>query len=81
MCIRDSNRYAHVDVEFTNQKTSFELVWGDHIKVNLSYKDIEKTGAAYLLCQGELKPAANKYVQFDKIYEENGMTIYHILCE
>lgn len=75
------NRYAHVDVEFTSQKTSFELVWGDHIKVNLSYKDIEKTGAAYLLCQGELKPAANKYVQFDKVYEENGMTIYHILYE
>lgn len=72
------NRYAHVDVEFTNQKTSFELVWGDHIKVNLSYKDIEKTGATYLLCQGEIEPENNKYVEFDRVYGENGMSIYHI---
>lgn len=72
------NRYAHVDVELTNQKTSFEIVYGDHIKVNLSYNDIEKTGATYLLYKGNQKPIKNEYVQFEKLYEENDISIYHM---
>lgn len=72
------NRYAHVDIELTNQETSFEIVWGDHIKVNLSYDDIEKTGATYLLYKGNQKPDKNEYVQFEKLYEENDISIYHM---
>ena len=38
------NRYAHVIVDFVQEKTSFELLYEDSIKINLSYDDLEKTG-------------------------------------
>lgn len=69
------NRYAHVDVQFTNQATSFEKIQEDYIRLNLSYKDIKKTEASYLLLVGEVD-LTNEYVQFDEVYKENGITIY-----
>lgn len=74
------NRYAHVNVEFTNEETSFELIQDDFMQVNLSYKDIEKTEAEYLLVMGTLYvDKNNQYVDFEKTYEENGVSIYRVI--
>lgn len=74
------NRYAHVSVEFTEEDTSFEIVYPDYIELNLSYKDIEKIEAEYLLVQGELDVnEENSYVKFEKIYAEDNISIYHMV--
>lgn len=74
------NRYAHVSIEFVDDETSFELLYPDHMEVNLSYKDIEKTEAEYLLVVGELNVnEENSYVKFEKIYEEGNASIYHMI--
>lgn len=73
------NRYAHVSIEFIDGDTWFELIYKDHIKVNLSYKDIAKTEAEYLLVVGELNVnGENSYVKFEKIYEEDNTSIYRL---
>ena len=74
------NRYAHVDVTFTDEETAFELIQADYMKLNLSYKDIEKTEAEYLLVYGTLEVNKNNpYVSLEQIYEENGMSIYQFI--
>lgn len=74
------NRYAHVNVVFTNEETSFELIQADFMQVNLSYKDVEKIDAKYLLTLEALNvDTNNQYVEFEKIYEENGSSIYQII--
>lgn len=73
------NRYAHIDVEFTSEETSFELIQGDYMKINLSYKDIAKTEAEYLLTMQEQKIEKNPYVEFEVIYEAKHMYIYHMI--
>lgn len=75
------NRYAHVDIELTSAETSFEILQADSIKIHLSYEDIEKTEAEYLLTMEEQEFAENPYVKFEKIYEENDMFIYHMIYE
>lgn len=71
------NRYAHIDVNFTEQETSFEKIQEDYIRLNLSYEDIEKTEADYLLVAGDIN-LENEYVGFEQMYAEDGVYIYHL---
>ncbi len=75
------NRYAHIDVELTSEETSFELIQADYMKINLSYEDIAKTEAEYLLTMEELEFEENPYVEFEVIYEAKHMYIYHMIYE
>lgn len=71
------NRYAHITIRLTNEKTNFELIQDDWIQINLSYEDIKITGATYLLSTTDMcYNFDNKYVKFEKKYEENGLVIY-----
>lgn len=72
------NRYAHVMFEFTDKDTSFNIgQTQDIMKVELSYKDLKKTDASYILAVDELD-IQNQYIKLDKIYEENNCYIYKI---
>lgn len=70
------NRYAHVVMKFTEEDTSMELIAADNMQVNLSYKDIEKTGVSYVLTRDELVDQSE--CVFEKIYDEAGCKIYHV---
>lgn len=73
------NRFARVEVELTEKSTSFELLENDTMQVNLSYKDIEKTGVTYLLVGSEEEININNgYVDFEKVYEHDNVLIYHL---
>ena len=72
------NRYAHIDVEFTDNDTSMELVQADCMKINLSYKDIEKTEVKYIVAEQPLI-SENTYVDFEQIYSEAGSYIYKVI--
>ncbi|MEG1137032.1 MAG: hypothetical protein RSD97_00655 [Lachnospiraceae bacterium] len=72
------NRYAHVIFEFTDKDTSFKIgQTHDLMKVELSYKDLKKTDASYILAVEELD-IQNQYMKLDKIYDENNCYIYKI---
>lgn len=71
------NRYTHVIIEFTDEDTSFELLYPDQMKVNLSYKDLKKTETKYVLTVEKLD-INNSYVNFEEIYNEYGAYIYKI---
>lgn len=71
------NRYMHIMIEFTDEETNFELLYPDQMKVNLSYKDIEKTEVGYVLSVEKLD-IVNDHVKFEEIYNEQGAYIYKI---
>lgn len=48
------NRYAHVDIDITDEPTSFELPYIDSILVHLNYDDLNKLGANYILSYKEV---------------------------
>lgn len=74
------NRYAHIDISFVHEKTNFELLFDDAIKINLSYEDISKTGANYLFVNGELEfDTSNGFVSLEKVYDEYGASIYKLI--
>lgn len=71
------NRYAHMTVCLTDEDTSFSLVQADLMTIWLSYKDIEKTGAKYILSSSYMQ-VDNEYVQFTPLYGEAGTYIYQV---
>lgn len=71
------NRYAHVNLQFTNEDTSMQLLSPDAMILNLSYKDVKKTNAKYIVSLTELT-TDNGYVKFNEIYNEYGSYIYEI---
>ncbi|MBE6049638.1 MAG: hypothetical protein E7214_02990 [Clostridium sp.] len=48
------NRYAHVVVGITTEKTNFELIQPDVIKVNVNFEELYKIGIKYLLINENL---------------------------
>lgn len=72
------NRYAHINVEFTEDNTSFEMSSvGDQIILDLSYKDMKKAEIGYVLSLKELV-VDNDYVWFEEVYDEAGCFIYQV---
>ncbi len=71
------NRYAHVSVDFTSEDTTMELIQEDWMRIHLSYRDIPKTGAEYILSITPLEQATDG-VRFDEIYNEAGCYIYQV---
>lgn len=72
------NRYAHVIIKFTDEDTSFDLLYNDQMQINLSYKDIIKTNVDYIFSLEELD-VDNEFVEFQKVYDEDGAYIYRIM--
>ena len=71
------NRYAHVSVEFTEEDTSFELLYTDSILLKLSYKDFRKTGVKYIVSLEELA-SDQEETELEEIYNEYGTYIYQV---
>lgn len=72
------NRYAHIDVEFTDDNTSMELLQADCMKIKLSYKDFKKTEVKYIVAEQPII-TENAYVDFEQIYSEAGSYIYKVI--
>ncbi len=72
------NRYSHITLTFTDEETVFELLGPDHMKLELSYADIEKTGVRYILSTVKLEEES-PLVDFRQIYFEGNVYIYEII--
>ncbi len=73
------NRYAHIQLTLTDENTSFDLIQADYMNLHLSYKDVEKTDADYMLTFSDFTyDEDNGYIRLEKIYEEDNIVIYKI---
>ena len=73
------NRYVHVDVVLTDEPTSFELLQQDYMCLRLSYQDVQKTDADYILATKDFTYDENNgYIHLNPVYDEDGMVIYKI---
>ena len=72
------NRYAHITLVFTEEETAFKLLGPDHMKLELSYQDIEKTGVRYVFSTTPLEEES-PYVDFRLLYQESNAYIYEIV--
>lgn len=70
------NRYAHIVVNLTENKTRFKLEQGDVFKVDLSYYDIDKIGVNYFILNDELTIPNDFKNNFDLIYKYDNIYIY-----
>jgi len=71
------NRYAHVELRITDEKTYFKLVQNDVFTVYLSINDLEKTGIKYIISKGVLKGFDKKLSLIDKV-ENDELYIYEV---
>ena len=71
------NRYAHIMIELTEAKTSFELQGNDCFKVNLNYADLSKLDAKYLLTN-KIYQDNIEGINFKLLEQQSGYNIYEI---
>ena len=74
------NRYAHVNCKIINEKSNIELLFADNISINLNYNDLEKLDIKYILSK-DIDINSDEYgldVDFEKVYEEDGMYIFKV---
>lgn len=70
------NRYAHIEVDFTYDKTNFILNQKDFFSVELNYDDlINKTEIDYIMSKGKIDPK-EKYKVFKELYFDKQSNIY-----
>ena len=73
------NRMAHVELELVSDDTSsFELIYGDRIKVNLSMEEIERQGINYLISEKEYAENTLPGCRLIPVGEGNGYIIYKV---
>ena len=72
------NRYAHVNVEITDEETTVELLYPDNIAIKLNYKDLNKIDVEYILSTADFSKEAfsNK---FEELYSEDDIYIYKVM--
>ena len=75
------NRYAHLIIDITEEKTSVKLNYEDQIELYLNNNDVCKLDLDYLLTTGKtLEEYNNQNVKFSRLYNKDGILIYSLEC-
>lgn len=72
------NRYAHVDVEITENKNDVELKYQDNIKLYLTTEKVKELGVNYILTTRSLEQFNTDIINYNKVYDEYGLFIYEV---
>ncbi len=72
------NRYAHIVINFTNDKTSFKLNQSDMFTLTLNYDDINKLKVKYVISSENLMDDINFVNKFHSVYNKDGIYIYKL---
>ena len=76
------NRYAHLIINITNEKSYVKLNYEDQIQLELNNDDVCKLDLEYLLTTGkELEEYSSNRISFNRIYNEDGVMIYSVDCK
>lgn len=74
------NRYAHILVTLTNEKTSYQLQSADLLMLTLNDKDACKLNVNYLLSKSDLKQNDFSTLSIKELYNQDGIYIYRTNC-
>ena len=70
------NRYAHVKIDLTEDKTSFELLYTDSFVLHLNIDDISKIKARYIVSSEKISDVFLNKIKC--IYKKDGIYIYKV---
>lgn len=71
------NRYAHVNFDITDEKSTVELLYADNVSIKLNYNDLEKLNIEYILSTKDM--SKEKYSDiFEEVYNEDEIFIYKV---
>lgn len=75
------NRYAHIEMNLTNDDTTFELVQSDMFKLDITGEDLCKLDVDYATSTYNLDEYDDEdVVTFDKKYHKDNIYIYKVNC-
>ncbi len=74
------NRYAHLEIKLTNEKTSFENPYEDQVHINLNKEDICKLDVNYIGSLTNISNYESKKVSFKELYHLDNIYLYEVNC-
>lgn len=72
------NRYAHVTMEITENENRVELIYQDSIRVKLTPEKVSELGIKYIVSTRDLNTFDTEKVDFEEIYNEQGVNIFKV---
>lgn len=72
------NRYAHIYLQVIEGESTIELVQADALIIKVNAETIKELGVKYIVGTSKLEQFSNENVNFEKIYDEQGMLIYKV---
>lgn len=69
------NRYEHMNINITDEETHIELPAADNMLIWLNYHDLEKLEIDYIVVKNDINERGYD-MEFEKIYEEDGLYIF-----
>lgn len=72
------NRYHHLTVNLTNDKTNFSIIAPDSISLNINYDDLCITGADYIVSNNS---NLSLYDRYEHVYGKYNTNIYKTNCK
>ena len=74
------NRYEHMNINITEDRTHIELPAADNMLIWLNYHDIEKLGVDYIVVKNDINERGYD-MEFEEIYNEDGLYIFKPVYE
>lgn len=74
------NRYAHVQIELTDEETSFELLYPDHFLLHMNTDDLAQWNVKYVVVKSDELTGSDR-VRFSLVYHDplDDVNIYEVL--
>jgi len=72
------NRYSHIQISLTNDKSTIELIQTDLIKLNLNINKLKDLNVKYIYTSANLSQFDTEDIQFNLIYQEDNANIYKL---
>lgn len=72
------NRYAHITMEITKDTNKVELMYQDSIRLYLTPEKVKELGIKYIVSTRDIEIFDTKTVDFEQIYNEQGVSIYKV---
>ena len=74
------NRYAHIIVFLTNDKTTYQVAGGgDMINMNLNVDDLQKWDVKYIFSAKDLSDLNGQSMEFKERFRDHNLFIYEVL--
>lgn len=72
------NRYAHLTINLTKNDTKAELMYQDHVILDLNVNKLKELDVDYILTVQDLSDYQTNNIHLDEIYSEYGIFVYKL---